>query len=98
MTDPRTQTVAEFMALPITGFGAMRRNYTEDEISNGYVMIGPKRIPITPGTKSVIIPTSPTGFVLSPDFDATFVRHTDEMGVTWGLALHESGKWFRKQA
>jgi hypothetical protein len=89
MTDGRPQTVAELMALPITGFGMEIHKITDADRARGYIVISGRRAEVRRGVNS-------TGFVVMPA-DAVEVWHTDEMGVTWGLALHESGKWFRKQ-
>lgn len=97
MTNPRPQTAAELMALPVTGFGMEVHELTDADRASGYIMIRGRRANVRRGVNSISIPTEPIGFLVLPAIDDVMVSHTDEMGVTWGLALHESGRWFRKQ-
>jgi hypothetical protein len=92
------KTVGELMALPVIGFGMKTYTYTYADKANGYVTIdGGRQVPINMTAMSLQVPFEPEGFVRMLSFEAVSISHTDDMGVTWGLALHDSGKWYRRQ-
>jgi hypothetical protein len=93
--ETRPRTVEELAALPITGFGMETHTLTESDKANGYIMIGDRRVYTK--ASAINIPVEQQGFIAHMMGDGP-EWYTDENGDRWHLALHESGKWFRRMS
>lgn len=97
--DGRPKTIEEFSALPIgPEFKFGEHVLTEEDMANGYIMVGDKR-------HNIVTPCRSVRWPIPPNVVAHYVTKNDingyrdaEHGDLWSLGLYADGSWFRKRA